>query len=173
MNRKISGKEIYKGKVVDLFLDEIEMNGVNAKREVIRHRGGVAVLAERNGEFAFVRQYRHPVGEELWEIPAGTREQGEAPEITAVRELEEECGLVADKIEFIGKFAVSPGYTDEIIYLYYSNSFKESRPNLDDDEVLSAYWIDKEKAFSMIESGDIYDGKTLIALYKYRAGLIV
>lgn len=165
-------KEIYKGKVVDLFVDELEIDGAKVRREVVRHRGGAAILAEKDGRFAFVRQYRHPMGEEIWEIPAGTRDENEPPETTALRELEEECGLVAKNLRLIGRFAVSPGYTDEILYIYFADEFDRGTVHLDDDEFLSFSWIEKEKAFEMAESGEIYDGKTLFALYKYKSGSI-
>ncbi len=165
-------KEIYKGKVVDLFVDELEIDGAKVRREVVRHRGGAAILAEKDGRFAFVRQYRHPMGEEIWEIPAGTRDENEPPETTALRELEEECGLVAKNLRLIGRFAVSPGYTDEILYIYFADEFDRGTVHLDDDEFLSFSWIEKEKALEMAESGEIYDGKTLFALYKYKSGSI-
>ena len=172
MNKLLSSKCIYRGHVVNLYLDEIECDGVKCEREVIRHRGGVTVLAEKDGKFAFVRQYRHPMGEEIVELPAGTRNPGEKPEVTALRELEEECGLIAEKLYYLGRFAVSPGYTDEIIYFYYANEFKNGNVHLDDDEFLTSGWIDINRAYEMADNGEIYDAKTLVALYKYRAGLI-
>ena len=165
-------KEIYKGKVVDLFVDELEIDGAKVRREVVRHRGGAAILAEKDGRFAFVRQYRHPMGEEIWEIPAGTRDENEPPETTALRELEEECGLVAKNLRLIGRFAGSPGYNDENRYIYFADEFDRGTVHLDDDEFLSFSWIEKEKALEMAESGEIYDGKTLFALYKYKSGSI-
>lgn len=168
MIKKTGEKQIYSGKVINLFVDDLENDGVPFKREVVRHRGGVGILAEKDGKFAFVKQYRHPIGKEMLEIPAGTRNAGEEPEVTAVRELEEECGIKAKNVKFFGKFAVSPGYTDEIIYLYYANSFENGKVNLDEDEFLTVEWIDKDRAFSLAESGEITDGKTLLALYKYK-----
>ena len=172
MNKLLSKKCLYSGRVLNLYLDEIECDGVACKREVVRHKGGATVLAEKDGKFAFVRQYRHPIGEKIWELPAGTRKQGEEPEVTARRELEEECGIVAEKLYYLGRFAVSPGYTDEIIYFYYANEFKKGTVHLDDDEFLACEWIDINRAYEMADNGEIYDAKTLVALYKHRAGLI-
>lgn len=172
MIKKLDGKKMFSGKIIDLYLDDVEIDGVRCTREYVRHRGGVAILAEKDGKFAFVRQNRYPLGADMLELPAGKREIGEAPEITAARELEEECGVVAEKLYPICKFAVSPGYTDEIIYLYYANEFKKGVVHLDEDEFLTCEWIDKKKVYKMVENGEIYDGKTLIALYKYRAGLV-
>lgn len=165
-------KLMFSGKIIDLYLDNVEIDGVACTREYVRHRGGVAILAEKDGKFALVRQNRYPLGEDMWELPAGKREKGEPPEITAARELEEETGTVAEKLYPICRFSVSPGYTDEIIYLYYANEFKKGAVHLDEDEFLTCEWMDIERVFQMAESGEIYDGKTLIALYKYRAGLI-
>lgn len=168
----ISSEKIYSGRVVDLLLDKITLGDVVAMREVIRHRGGVAVLAEKDDSFLFVRQYRHPMGGEVWEIPAGTREVGEEPEVTAKRELEEECGFIPSNLEFLGKIAVSPGYTDEIIYLYYTNDFFSGTVNLDYDEALTSKWIKRSEVFAMVERGEIFDAKTLVALLKYKSSFL-
>ena len=160
---------IYNGKIVNLFFDEVEYNGMLLKREVIRHRGGAAVLAEKDGKFAFVRQYRHPFGKEILEIPAGTKDGSESGEVTAIRELMEECGLKANKVEFITDFFVSPGYTDEVLNLYYANEFELVDQNFDDDEDLTVLWIDKNECFKMALNGEISDGKTQLVLFWYMA----
>ena len=139
------------------------------KREVVRHRGGAAVLAERDGKFAFVRQYRHPCGEDFFEIPAGTKDSTEKSEATAYRELQEECGLKADHFTFICDYAVSPGYTDEVLSLFYANNFTDVAQSLDEDESLSVEWVSVEESLQMALSGKIKDGKTLVALLWYNA----
>ncbi len=168
MNKTLSSKSIYDGKVVKLFVDEIQNDDIVAMREVVRHSGGAAVLAEKDGKFAFVRQYRHPLGKEIYEIPAGTREVGEAPIVTAARELSEECGLIPKKLTHISSFAVSPGYTDEILHVYYADSFENSDVCLDADERLVTQWIDKEKALRMLNAQAFIDAKTIIALQWYK-----
>lgn len=168
MNKTLSSKSIYNGKVVKLFVDEIQNEDVVAVREVVRHSGGAAVLAEKDGKFAFVRQYRHPLGEEIYEIPAGTREKGEDPIVTAARELSEECGLIPKNLVLISAFAVSPGYTDEILHVYYADDFEYSNVCLDSDERLVTRWIDKEKALKMLSEHAFIDAKTIIALQWYK-----
>ncbi len=169
MIKLLKSNKIFDGRVIKVFCDELSDNGVNLYREVVRHGGGACVLAEKNGSFAFVRQYRHPLGEFMLELPAGKREGKEPFEITALRELEEECALKAKKLKKITVFAVSPGYDDELIGVFYANEFEDSKQKLDDDEFLTVEWIKKEKAFEMAENGEITDGKTLLALWWYKA----
>lgn len=169
MYKLIESKNIYSGRVVNLSLDKISIDGTEVSREVIRHRGGVAVLAEKDGAFLFVTQYRHPMGGEMLEIPAGTRNANEPPELTAKRELEEECGLIAKELKPLGRAAVSPGYTDEVIYIYYANEFSCGTVNLDEDEFLTSKWIKKSDAFAMLDRGEIFDAKTMLALLRYKS----
>lgn len=163
----VESKVKYDGRIIKVFADKISHDGEVIFREVVRHSGGAGVLVERDDKFAFVRQYRHPFGREFLEIPAGTRNGGEPPFNTAVRELEEECGIVSDQLQLISEFAVSPGYTDEMLYVYYCNSFKNGVQKLDDDEDLTVEWIEKSKALKMLVDGEIKDGKTVVALLWY------
>ena len=167
MKKLLNSKEIYKGKIVSLYFDEVEYDGMNLKREVVRHRGGSAVLAKLNEKFAFVRQYRHPFGEEFFEIPAGTRDFNEDPKQTAYRELQEECGLRAKDLQLICEYAVSPGYTDEVLYLYYADEFDFVEQNFDEDEKLSVEWLSVQECIDMALNGKIKDGKTNIVLLWY------
>lgn len=167
MKKIIKSDNVYKGKVVDLYVDELEYGGMFLKREVVRHSGGAGVLVEKDEKFAFVRQYRHPFGCEFVEIPAGKRDNGESGEQTAYRELIEECGLKAKKLHFICEYSVSPGYTDEVLYLYYANDFEQTSQRFDDDESLVVEWVDKRECLQMALDGQIKDGKTLICLLWY------
>lgn len=171
MIKLLNSQKIFDGRVIKVFRDEISEDGVFLYREVVRHGGGACVLAEKDGAFAFVRQYRHPVGEYMLELPAGKREGNEDFEVTARRELEEECALKAKELKKITVFAVSPGYDDELIGVFYANKFENSKQKLDDDEILTFEWIEKQKAFEMAENGEITDGKTLLALWWYKANL--
>ena len=171
MIKLLKSEKIFDGRVIKVFRDEISEGGVSLYREVVCHGGGACVLAEKDGAFAFVRQYRHPVGEYMLELPAGKREGNEDFEVTARRELEEECALKAKELKKITVFAVSPGYDDELIGVFYANKFENSKQKLDDDEILTFEWIEKQKAFEMAENGEITDGKTLLALWWYKANL--
>lgn len=164
MIKTVKSQTIYDGKVIKVYRDEIEQSGKIAVREIVRHGGGACVLAEKDGKFAFVKQYRHALGKEVLEIPAGKRENGEDFIVTAARELEEECALKPEKLKKITEICVSPGYDDEIIGIFYCDTFTPSVQNLDDDEELSVLWLDKFAAYKMVDSGEIYDAKTVVAL---------
>lgn len=156
---------LYNGKILNLRRDEIVLpDGNPALREVVEHSGGSAILCEKDGKILLVKQFRYPYKEELWEIPAGKLNKGENPDITAIRELEEEGGIIASKVEKIFDIYPSPGYTDEIIRIYRAVEFKEGVQHLDQDEFLRVGWFDKTTLRQMIENGEIKDGKTVIAL---------
>ena len=169
MKKLLKSDFIYKGRVVNLYLEEVEYNGMKLTREVVRHNGGAGILAEKDGKFVFVSQYRHPFGDLFLEIPAGTRDGNEAGEITAYRELIEECGLKAKILHFICDYAVSPGSTNEVLNLFYANDFELVEQHFDDDEDLSLVWIDKQKCIDMALNGEFKDGKTMLALLWYIA----
>lgn len=171
MIKLVSSEIKYDGRIIKVYRDTLNDNGKEYYREVVRHNGGAGVLVEKNGKFAFVRQYRHPMGRDYLEIPAGMRDKNEQPEVTAVRELAEECGLVAKNIRFVCEFAVSPGYTDETLFVYFVNDFENTTQSFDDDENLFVEWIEKNRAFEMLKNGEIKDGKTVIALYWYLANV--
>ncbi len=156
---------IYDGKILKLKKDKVLLpNGKDAFREIIEHSGGACVLCEREGKILLVRQYRYAYEKELWEIPAGKINAGEEPSLTAIRELEEEAGIKAESVELIFKIYPSPGYTSEIIYLYRATGFTNTKMHLDEDEFLSGKWFSVEELKTMMKSGEIKDGKTLIAL---------
>jgi ADP-ribose pyrophosphatase len=156
---------LYKGKIIDLKIEDVILpDGKKAKREIISHPGGSSVICEKDGKILLVKQFRAPYKEVVLEIPAGKLNPGENPEETAIRELEEEGGIKAKSVTLLFKFYPSPGYTDEIIYVYKAEDFIETKQNLDEDEFLSSAWYTKEELKNMIENGEIKDGKTLIAL---------
>ncbi|MFT8872424.1 MAG: NUDIX hydrolase [Sporolactobacillus sp.] len=161
-----SSKEIFKGKVVDMFLDEVSLpNGEEATREVVRHCGAVAVIAvDAEGRLLLVRQYRYPLGRIIYEVPAGKLEPGEAPDAAAARELEEETGCRCRKLEQIASFYTTPGFSDEIIHLYYTDSILAGSQHLDADEFLEVHAVPMEKALVMMGDGRIADVKSMYAV---------
>lgn len=156
---------LYSGKILNLRKDDVVLpDGKRSSREIVEHGGGACVYCERDGKVLMVRQYRYAYGENVLEIPAGKINEGENPEQTAKRELEEEGGIVANEVELLFTLYPSPGYTDEKIYVYRAANIIDSEQRLDDGEFLSAEWIDKSELKAMTERGEIKDAKTLVAL---------
>lgn len=164
----ISTQHIYSGRVVKLDLHEVELpNGEHGKRELIRHPGAVAVIAvddERN--VLLVRQYRIAAARVMLELPAGTLEPDEQPEVCAIRELQEETGYKPGKLESIGAFFVAPGYTTEYIHLFIASELGESQLDGDEDEFIEVARVPFHEALAMVERGEIIDGKSIIGLLR-------
>ena len=168
IEKTINKNRIYDGKILAVRCDEVLLpNGRTSKREIVEHNGGSCVLVAREGKLLFVKQYRYAMGEVLYEIPAGKLEKGEDPKAAAVRELEEECGLVADDAELTYEIYPTPGYSEEHIYIYRCYGFKEGKVHLDENEFLTGEWIEEGEVRRMMADGRIRDGKTLVALLKY------
>ena len=156
---------IYKGKILSLRADDVVLcDGKECKREIVEHSGGAGILYEKDGKILFVKQYRYAFNEEIYEIPAGKIDKGETPLETAFRELKEECGLQAEKMMPLFKVYPSPGYTEEIIYIYKAENCKKTSSQLDDGEFLDCVWIDKKTVKKMLANKEICDAKTLLAL---------
>jgi ADP-ribose pyrophosphatase len=161
----ISTQTIYTGKVFDIRVDEIDEGGVEYKREIVVHKGSAVVMPVfPDGTIALVRQYRHAAGEYLLEIPAGTLEIGEDPLAGAVRELEEEIGVTAEKIEKLCEFYVSPGFLTEKMHLYVASDLTEVGQKLETDEILTVERHTVPALLKMIQTNQIQDAKTIIAV---------
>ena len=172
IEKKLSTEKIYDGVVVKLRKDKIVLeNGVETYREIISHGGGACILAVKDGKILLEKQFRYAYGEEIYEIPAGKRDLGEDFYLTAKRELEEETGLIPLNLKKITEIYPTPGYTDEVIAIFYADEFEKGEVHFDETEFLTSEWVDQEKVFKMIENGEIKDGKTLIALLWYKSGL--
>ena len=172
MEKTVKEELIYQGKILNLKRHHVVLNnGVSSLREIVEHNGAVAILAEENGKILFVRQYRKAFEDYLLEIPAGKLEKAEIPLDCAKRELEEETGLIAGKFVLMQTIYPSPGFCNEIIYLYKASDFSKGKSNPDEDEELSVEWISKKDVESMVKEGKFNDGKTLIALLSVLAGI--
>jgi len=161
----ISNKKVYKGKVFDVFLSKIREGEVEYERDIISHHGSaviVPIFADQT--IALVKQYRYAAGKYLLEIPAGSLDENESPETGAHRELEEEIGVVAGKIEKLAEFYVSPGFLAEKMFVYLATDLRETVQKLEEDELIEITKITFPKAFEMIRSGEIEDAKTIIGL---------
>src|SRR6267378_2952819 len=153
--RILSHQRVYDGKILSLELDEIqEEGGTKALREVVRHRGSVAAIpVDEAGRLVLVRQYRHPVGQALWEVPAGVLEKGESPEQAIRRELEEEVGRRAGHLEPLATFHPTPGFCDEVLHLFRATRLEEAPVRPDDDEILEAKWYTLAAARGLFDAG--------------------
>ncbi len=158
--------EIYKGKVFRLVRDLVEYEGKISKKEYVEHRGAVAVIAvNEEGKVILERQYRHPVKRWIWEIPAGTLEEGEDPESCAKRELEEETGYLVKDLRKIGSFYLAPGYSSEVIHIYLANVARGGRIAREPGEMIEVREYEIEEAFNLIRSEEVKDAKTMIGLF--------
>jgi len=142
-------------------------NGRIAEREVVVHRGAVAIIAADNGKVLLERQYRHAARKVLWEVPAGTREEGEDPEDCAARELEEETGYKASSMKPLFRFYAAPGYSKEVIHVFLAEGIRRGQPNPNDDEMVECTLVPLAEALRMVESNEIEDSKTIASLLYY------
>ncbi|MEL3960689.1 NUDIX hydrolase [Lysinibacillus endophyticus] len=166
--KTISSNQIFNGKVISLKVDDVLLpNGNQSKREIVNHPGAVAVIAITDeGKLILVEQYRKALERSIIEIPAGKLEPGEAPEVTARRELEEETGYGCHKLSYLQTFATSPGFADEVIHLFVAEQLFEieEKAELDEDEFVELMQVSVEEAEEMVKDGRIYDAKTAFAV---------
>jgi ADP-ribose pyrophosphatase len=162
----LDSQKIFNGAVFDVERDTLlDENGMEIVRDVIRHPGGAGALPLfDDGRVALVRQYRHPARRELLEIPAGRIESGESPEICASREVEQEIGFRAGRIEKLAAFYSTPGFCEERLYVYLATDLTRTAQNLDHDEFVEVVYLPLAEAVKMAERGEIEDSKTVIAL---------
>lgn len=159
----------FKGKVIEVARDQVSLpDGTFGERELVFHRGGVAIIALTADErIVLVRQFRKPLEKVIWEIPAGKIEPGESEQLaTARRELEEETGLRAEEWTFLTKMVLTPGFSNEVLTLFLATNLElmeESLP-LDEDEFLDVHYFTLDEAKALIQAGDICDAKTLWAI---------
>lgn len=158
---------VYQGKLIDLTVDRITTaSGTQAVREVVVHPGGAAVLPVfSNGDVLLVEQFRYPMRRALLELPAGKIETGELPEETAVRELEEEVGYRAGRLEKLGAFYTTPGFCTELLHLFLARDLQPGRSGGDEDEELLVHRYSLNELHRLVRLGEIVDAKTLIGLH--------
>lgn len=162
----LESEKIFKGVVFDVERDRLrEESGIEVVRDVVRHPGGAGALPLfDDGRVTLVRQYRHPARRELLEIPAGRIEDGEMPERCAAREVEQEIGFRAGRMEKLAEFYSTPGFCEERLYVYLATELTPSSQDLDHDELIEIVHLPLDEAMKMAECGGIEDSKTIIAL---------
>ena len=161
---------IFNGRIITVHGDTVTLvDGTPAKREIVDHNGGVAVIGlTEDKEVLLVRQFRAPYKETIYEIPAGKLEKDEDPDEAAVREFSEECGCTASEFRYIGELYPTPGYCGEIIRLYLARGLAFGEQHLDVDERLDVYKVPLEEAFVRCMNGEFKDAKTQIGIMKVR-----
>ncbi len=167
-------RQIYKGRIVDLRVERVTLpNGTTVDLELMHHAGASAVVAVDDAEqVVLIRQYRHAAGGYVWELPAGVLEAGEPPEHCAGRELREETGVVAERLERLSSIFTTPGFCNERIHLYLGRGLTREAHAHDADEVIAEIrWLPLREALHMVRQGEVVDGKTIAGLYLAAAAL--
>ena len=156
-------QSVYQGRAFSVRKDQVRLpNGAETGLDIVEHVGAVTILPiDADGNVWFVRQYRHAVGIEMLELPAGTLEPDEPPEVCADREIREEIGMGAQKLQKIGAFYMAPGYSTEFMHVFLATELFEASLAGDSDEFLSIELIPLKQIPDMIQTGKIIDGKTL------------
>ena len=175
MNFKlIESQEIFSGRAIKLWLEQVEYpDGRRVSIEVLKHPGSIAILPlDDQGQIWFVRQYRHPTGGLLLELPAGTMEPEESPEVTAAREIREEIGMAASSMIPIGGLYLAPGYSTEYMHLFLATGLFSDPLKQDEGEFIQIEKYPVKDVYRMLEQGDIVDGKTIAILGLLRDRLL-
>ncbi len=169
--RVVASRRLYEGRVVNLRVDTVELSGGRkATREVVEHGDVVAIVPLlENSDVLLVRQYRLPATQILLEVPAGGVDEGESPEEAAQRELSEECGRRARRLERLGGFYVSPGFCTEFVHLFLARELEAANANPDPDEEIEVVRLSLAEALRLITAGEIRDGKSIIGLMRTSA----
>jgi ADP-ribose pyrophosphatase len=167
----ISTERLYTGRIVNLDLDVVRFpDGSTGKLEMLRHPGASAVVpfldppADPDPRVLLIRQFRHAADDFIWEIPAGRLDPGESPERCAARELEEEAGMRAERLERLTTIYTTPGFTDERIHLFLATGLAPGAQGREPDEFMEVLTRRWSEVLEMIRSGEIMDGKTLVGL---------
>jgi ADP-ribose pyrophosphatase len=165
----IASQRLHEGRIINLREDTVTLpSGRTGKREVVEHKGAVAILPVReNGKIVLVRQFRHATDEVLLELPAGGLNAGEDPRDCAPRELVEECGLRAGKWTLMFSCFLAPGYSSELIHIFLAEELQDVPAEPEEDENLDIGEYSLDELMQLIDEGKVRDAKTLAGLLAY------
>jgi ADP-ribose pyrophosphatase len=163
----LNSEVLYPGRAFTIRRDQIRLpNGQTTKLDIVEHIGSVVIIpVDAGGNILFVRQYRHATGLSLLELPAGTLEENEQPDVCARREIREETGMAARKMVEIGSFYLAPGYSTEYMHVYLATELYPAPLEADADEFLQLEAIPVDQVLEMSRQGKLPDAKSLAALY--------
>jgi len=169
----IKSEMLFQGRAFKIRRDWMKTpDGRETKFDIVDHGGSVVLLPlDSDGNLLFVRQYRQAAGTDLLELPAGTRDGNEPYQECAAREIREETGMEAGKLQKVGEFYLAPGYSTEFMAVFLATELKNNPLQADDDEFLQVEKIPVKKAFELAEKGDVPDAKSLAALFLARPHL--
>ncbi len=176
---QLESRRVYTGRVVRLDVDKVRFpDGSTGELEMIRHPGAAAIVpcaSDPRGDdptILLIRQFRYAAGGPLWEVPAGTLDPGEDPEACARRELLEEAGVAAGRIERLTSIFTTPGFTDEVIHLYLASDLEARKPARERDEFIEVVPQPLSRILARIRDGEVRDAKTIVAIL-YMAGFVL
>ncbi|MEE3920824.1 NUDIX hydrolase [Micromonospora sp. BRA006-A] len=168
---EVTGRQIWSGRIFSVVSDDVTMpGGGSATRDYVRHVGAVAVVAlDDAGQVVLIRQYRHPVGRHLWELPAGLMDVGGEDLAAALRELAEEADLTAGRVDVLVDLHSSPGFADEVVRVFLARDLAdvpaEQRHDRHDEEAdLQVVRVDLDEAVRMVLAGEITNASCVAGL---------
>jgi len=169
----LKSESLFQGRAFKIRRDTLKTpDGNEMKFDIVEHGGSVIIIPiDADGNMLFVRQYRHAAGKDLLELPAGTRDGDEPYDICAAREIREETGMAAGKLERIGDFYLAPGYSTEFMAVFLATELSHDPLEADDDEFLQVEKISVKEAIQMAERGEMPDAKSLATLFLARPHL--
>lgn len=173
---KVSSRRVYAGRVINVDVDTVKYpNGTVGELEMVRHSGASAVVPfltdprSEDPQILLIKQFRHAADDFIYEIPAGKLDGGEDPKVCAERELREETGCTADRMDHLYTFYTTPGFTDERIHAFMATGLKHGSTSHETDEFLTLETVTLSRALELIKTGELKDAKSALAIL-YVAG---
>jgi len=163
-----STQELYRGRQFSFVVEQVtHPNGAETEMGIVRHPGSSVIVPDfGDGTIGLIRQYRHAVGEFIYETPAGTIEHGENPMICAHRELEEETGYAAGEMIALGKTYLLPAYSDEVTHVFLARELRKTTQDLDEDEIIQVIRRPLDDVLEMIATGEMVDALSILSIYR-------